>query len=129
MKPRAHQHRIVLLTTSFRHPARRLLFTRARLFPDRIELSGWYPGASYEQVLFLDRIQRIEWHTDEKASPNVHFHMDDGAALSLDLQAPDKWQHTLMRRLGWTPRRERAPLARLGNMGMEDLIAYTSGMS
>ena len=34
-----HPHSVVLLTSRFQYPDRRLFFTRARLFFDRIELS------------------------------------------------------------------------------------------
>jgi hypothetical protein len=128
MAKRAHQHRIVLLTTRFRHPERRLLFTRARLFPDRIDLHGWSFGDTYDQVIYLDHVRRIDWPDLEAEQPYVLFHLDDGSTCSLHLQAADLWRYTLEQRLAWSPAGPHR-LPRLGNLPMEELISYTSSMS
>ena len=45
-----HRHPIVLHASRFRFAEQRLFFSRARLFPDRIELSGWLPGKRLTRV-------------------------------------------------------------------------------
>lgn len=128
MTRRAHHHRIVLLTTGFRIPGRRLLFTRARLYPDRIELTGWRPGESYEAVILLDRVQSIEWRAGTDGS-NVVFYQDGEAPLALRLPSQQLWRDMLEERLHWSPRDRQPAPSRFHNMPMDELVAYMSGMS
>lgn len=93
-----HPHSIVLLTSRFRYPDRRLFFTRARLFFDRIELSGWDFGKKHERAIPLDDVDQIDWEED---TCDVILHLAEGSSLTLRLSEQDSWKHLLEHRLAW----------------------------
>jgi len=126
----AYHHRIVLLATGFQDPDRYLLFGRARLFLDRIELSGWHFGERYQQVIPLDEVCHIEWNAGVVAGPNVVFCLGEDRQFSLSLKHIHTWEHMLQERLQWSaPGRYRlAPQRPMLDLPLNDVVAYTSGM-
>ncbi len=125
-----HRHKIVLLTSSFQYPARRLLFARARLFLDRIELTGWHFGEKYQSQIPFEDLEQIEWKVGETAGPNALFHMADGTTYALHLNQVKLWKHTLEERLRWSkPGLFRlSPSQATRDMPLHELVNYTSGL-
>lgn len=125
-----YQHKVVLLTSSFQYPPRRLLFGRARLYLDRIELTGWHVGEKYHQSIPLNEVCRIEWHLEAADGPNVIFHMEDGSSFPLILKQAALWKHTLEERMRWsTPGQYHlAPPRPQPDLPLQDVVAYTTGM-
>lgn len=102
-------YHLVLLSTRFRLPEQRLLFPSARLYFDRIELTGWHLHERFEKVIPLAEVTGIEWNATmsdgpEEAAATV-FLLDDGQALPVQLDQLASWRHTLEHRLSWKPRR------------------------
>ena len=125
-----YTHKIVLLTSSFQYPLRRLLFARARLFLDRIELTGWHFGDKYQEQIPLDQISWIEWKLDAVHGPNVIFHLEDDTQFPLILKQAYLWKHTLEERLQWNaPAHFRLSSAvTKPELPLKDIIAFSSGM-
>ncbi len=125
-----YQHRIVLLTSSFQYPSRRLLFGRARMYLDRIELTGWHFGEKHHQDIPLDEVCRIEWRLQDENGPNVIFYMEDGRSHPLILKNADLWKHTLEERMRWSSpgRYPLAPSRPQPDLPLKDLVAFTTGM-
>lgn len=92
-----HPHRIVLLSSSFHFPERRLFFARARLFLDRIELSGWHFGKREVITIPLDQLDQIDWNAQDAV-----FHLRGGSTVRITLPQSKSWQHTLEQRLSWS---------------------------
>ncbi|QXD14204.1 hypothetical protein GQ464_012165 [Rhodocaloribacter litoris] len=126
----AYHHKIVLLTSSFQYPPRRLLFGRARLYLDRIELTGWHVGEKFHALIPLDEVCRIEWHLEGGAGPNAVFHLEDGRVIELVLKQGSLWKHTLEERMRWSsPGRYRlAPARPPVDLPLSELITYSTGM-
>lgn len=105
-------YHLVLLNTRFRAPQQRLFFSRARLYFDRIELTGWQLPEPFEEVIHLSDVVQIEWDPQmgdrDKHDVNVVFKFSDGRTLPLVLDQHASWRHTLEHRLSWQPRRAAA---------------------
>ena len=93
-----HPHNIVLLTSRFQYPGRRLFFTRARLFFDRIELSGWDLGKKHTRAIPLDTVDKVDWNRD---APGAVVHLTEGEPVALRLSHVDQWKQSLDQRLHW----------------------------
>ncbi len=103
-----YPHKILLLRSGFRYPERHLFFARARLFFDRIELSGWQLGERHEEVIPLDSVAGIEWREGEEQATTV-LRLDDGRRIEVSLGDGRRWREALDRRMNWRP--SRAPVA------------------
>lgn len=123
-----YQHKIVLLTTSFQYPARRLLFARARLYLDRIELTGWHYGEKYRSQILFDELEQIDWNLEAASGANVTFHMSNGTTYALRLQQVQVWKTTLEERLRWsTPGLFRlSPNRVTRDLPLKELVQYSS---
>lgn len=75
-----------LRTVRFQHPARSVWFGRARLFSDRVELTGWTLGGRYRRIIPLARIRRAEWWSSDARGTNFALHLDDGSTCALRLR-------------------------------------------
>ena len=132
-----HEHRIELLSTPFKYPMRRLFFARARLYLDRIELSGRLFGEKHAAQIRQDEVARIEWCLAARggAEPNATFHLRDGRRVALVLGDVHRWQDMLEERLGWGAGRPGGALpahllfAATPDLPFRDLVAYASSMS
>ncbi len=125
-----HPHRVQLLSSRFKVHGRRLFFTRARLFLDRIELSGWHLGKRYVEYIPLDRLDDIEW--DAEAS-DAAFHLNEGKTIRVRLPHMDRWKHSLEQRLTWSapgrfPIASRFTTTAYRELPLPELITFTTSM-
>jgi hypothetical protein len=93
-----HPHSVLLLTSRFQYLERRLFFTRARLFFDRIELSGWAVGKKHTRAIPLDAVDKIDWKTN---TSDAVLHLTEGEPVALRLSQADRWKQSLTQRLRW----------------------------
>lgn len=83
----------VLLTGRFRDPQQRLFFTKALLFPNRIELSGMALTGMYHRLLMLDGIEHVEWKAGQVKKANITFWMRDGRKLCFWMHSAGLWKY------------------------------------
>ncbi|SRR5690554_5899183 len=95
-----YPHKVMLAASSFRFPERHLLFSKARLYPDRIELSGWDSSGTLRQTIPLEHIKDVRWG-EEPASDHAELHLHDGSKVALVLRNKDLWKQLLDQRLRW----------------------------
>jgi hypothetical protein len=85
-----------VLSSSFYYPGRRFLWSRLRLFENRIEMFGLGWTGLHRRTLLLDRVKRLRWWT---GSGNINFALllkrDDGEdeRLYLHVDAAGLWKH------------------------------------
>ena len=131
MNTHSYPHTIVLLSSSFKKPNRRLFFTRARLFFDRIELTGWAFGKKYSTHIFLNEIDKIEW--DAEASGAVFF-LTEGHQVHLELPEMQRWKQSLETRFQWnTSGAYPLPLTTVNStlrrdLPLQDVVTFTTCM-
>lgn len=123
-----HPHRIVLLSSSFQFPERRLFFARARLFLDRIELSGWHYNKREVLKIRLDELDHIEWDGTDAV-----FHLDGDQTIRIQLPQATSWRYTLEQRLSWSaPGRFRmaAPVSTTARRddSLTELVTFATAM-
>lgn len=82
-----------MLTSRFRDPHRRLFFTKALLFPNRIELSGMALTGMYHRLLMLDGIDHVEWRAGQIKNANITFWMRDGSKMKLWMHSAGLWKY------------------------------------
>jgi hypothetical protein len=121
-RPPSRRFRTVLLETGFRTHRARLFRRRARLYFDRIELSGWSWTGYARCIIPLSEVERLEWDEEKM---RVYFDSGEIVILALD-QAVD-WRHMLERGVMPTGQRSTAAASNT-EMSMGDLITYTSSM-
>jgi hypothetical protein len=130
MRVSSYQQKIVLLDTGFRYPDRPLLFARARLYLDRIELSGWDIGSRYHVDVPLEHIRHVEWRSLATDEPNVVLHLDGRSSVVLIVRKAHLWRHMLEERLRWIPRGARAGAAHVPlDLPLKELVSYAISMS
>ena len=126
-----HPHNVLLLSSRFQYPDRRLFFTRARLFFDRIELTGWHLGKKHERAIAIDDVSEIEWDTRSSAAI---LHLTDGEPVHLRLSHLDSWQYSLEQRLHWNATNYvRRPVSKTDSTArydgsLTDLITFSTSM-
>lgn len=118
------RHRVLLLKTRFRYSDRPGLFARARLYPDRIELSDWTSRGQANRLIQLADVERIEW-TTTRPNANVVLILREGERVPLKLTEIARWKRTLEDLLRWDPETAHQPL----NLPLKELVAYTTGMA
>ncbi len=123
-----YPHKIVLLSTGLQMSGGALWFGRARLYPDRIELTGWNARGSYRQVIFLDRITDVRWERMSAAgAADAVIRLHNGADVALRLHQGGRWKTCLEERIRWSPWR-RLYAAREGasidEMPLRDVMAF-----
>ena len=125
-----HTHKVLILSSRFRHPERRLFFSKARLFPDRIELSGWDLTEKYCQEIRLDTVQRVCWSTEGAEAGDVELRLDDGQIVRLTVTQPKRWKRSLEQRMRWR-RPDRYPVnasSTSPDLSLRDLALYSTSM-
>ena len=126
-----HPHNVVLLTSRFQYPGRRLFFTRARLFFDRIELSGWKYGKKHTRAIPLDTVDTIDWKSD---TPDAVVHLAEGEPVALRLSQVDRWKQSLDQRLHWNTTNyfplttSKATSTTRSDLPLSELISFASSM-
>lgn len=126
MESNRYQHKVVLVESGFQSPHRRLFFSRARLYFDRIELTGWHLRERYEEVIPLDAVEEMEWQEDAPDG-TVALRLADGRTVVLQLSKAGPWRRSLEVRLSWQYDRRPVPFDRAPTL--KDLVAYTTGMA
>lgn len=84
-----------MLTSRFRDPQKRLFFTKALLFPNRIELSGMALTGMYHRLLMLDGIEHVEWKAGQLKKANLTFWMRDGTKLRYWMNSAGLWKYMI----------------------------------
>ena len=85
----------VMLTSRFRDPQQRLFFTKALLFPNRIEFSGMALTGMYHRLLMLDSIEQVEWKAGQLKKANLTFWMRDGRKLRFWMHSAGLWKYMI----------------------------------
>ncbi len=81
---------VSLRTAAFGLEDRWLLWSRAQLYTDRLELNGWYLWGRYHRSIPLGRIGEVE-----PAEDRLLLHLTDGSTLRIEIDAPRSWADTL----------------------------------
>ena len=119
-----HRHRVQLLQTGFRYGDRAALFARARLYPDRIELTDWSLRGTHSRMIALSEVDHVEW-TTSATDANATLVLAAGERVPLRLKQVSRWQQALEQRLSWATGRNLHPL----DLSLKELVAYTTSMS
>lgn len=127
----SHPHQVVLLSSRFSDPEHKLFFTRARLYLDRIELSGWHLGKKYEARIPLHDLDAIDWQT---GSSSAVFYLREGQTIRLTLPDLERWKQSVEQRLWWSAP-GRFPMASSTShtapnqdLSLRDLVTFTTSM-
>ncbi len=88
-----------LLESRCRWAGRHLFFGCARLYHDRIVLSGWTLAGRYGQVVPLNDVARLQWWSNAPGV-NVAFYLRDDSVMSLKLDAGGLWKYVVEDQLG-----------------------------
>jgi len=78
----------------FRLLGRQLFFTCARLYGDRLELTGWEWKGRYKRVLPLEAIEDVHWWTG-LSDCNLEIRLQDGESLGLWMRGAGQWKYAL----------------------------------
>lgn len=118
--------RIVLKTSRFRLPDRTLLYSRARLFPDRLELLALAPSGWHRERIVLAGVAGVE--CTEPEAGLVLLHLRDGTLHRVGFDRAGEWQRAIEARLPWTATPGRRAYA-APDLALPDLVAYVTSMS
>lgn len=77
---------VPLRSSSFTLKNRRLLWARARLYVDRLELTGWSLSGRYHRCIPLSSVDEIE-----RAETHLVLHLIDGSSHQLGIEALEEW--------------------------------------
>lgn len=81
---------VPLRTASFALEDRYLLWSRMRLYADRVELVGWSLAGRYHRVIPLGRIDEAE--TDDE---HLVLDLTDENSVRIGVDAPGQWASTI----------------------------------
>ncbi len=101
--PRSNTSAKALLSSRFRYAGRRLFFGRARLYPDRIELSGITWRGIHRRSVPLDEVARVRWHGGDHQAANFVLVLRNGETLSLWVAGSGLWKYRVEACLGRRP--------------------------
>lgn len=80
------RHDVSLRSASFSLEDQWLLWSRARLYADRMELMGWHLWGRYHRVIPLERIEEAE--TDGGV---LVLDLTDEDVIRIGIDAPEQW--------------------------------------
>ena len=100
------------------------MFARARLYPDRIELSDWGRHGQENRLIALSDVDHVEWSTTPD-SGSIVLVLNEGERIALRLKQAKRWREVLEQRLRWDAQQARRRL----DLPLTDLVAYTTSMS
>lgn len=83
----------VLHTASFQYADRHLFFARARLYEDRLKLSGLQWTGRHTRTIPLEEVARVEWWSGVQKEPNFALHLHDGSRVTLWLKGAGLWKY------------------------------------
>lgn len=96
---RSTPSRAPLLSNRFSMLGRSLLFPRARLFEDRIELGGWHWQGRFSRTIALADVRDVEWWTGAPDC-NLEVRLASGERLGLWLPDAAHWKFAIAERVG-----------------------------
>lgn len=82
----------VLHESSFQYPDRWLFWARARLYADRLELTGWHWTGRHRRVVPLSDIAQVKWWTAAEHTVNFALHLHDGERVRLQIKGAGLWK-------------------------------------
>ena len=91
-----------ILSSSFRYDDAPLLFSKARLFEDRIVLTGWGFKGRHKRVIHLNEIKEVDWWFG-RAEVNFALNLNSGPPVSMYLKGAGNWKYTIEELLGKSP--------------------------
>ncbi len=83
----------VLLSSRFRSLDRGVFLGRARLYPDRIVLSGLTWKGRYRRTVMLDEVARIKWWTGEQNTVNLALYLRNDEAVKMWVAGSGLWKY------------------------------------
>ena len=96
MKPTlAESSKHVLRFSPFQYADRRLLFARARLYEDRITLSGLGWTGWHKQTVQLKAVENIDWWAGTCDEVNFALHLRNGESLHMCLKGAGLWNYKI----------------------------------
>jgi len=81
----------MLFSSAFRFTNPALAFARARLFTDRIELTGWQIQGRYRRSIPLNQVLQV----DCSGGPSLLLWLSSGETLRLRVADPGLWKATI----------------------------------
>lgn len=81
---------VPLRTAPFSLPDRWLVWSRARLYADRLTLSGWGLGGRYWRRIPLDAIDEIE-----QRAPHLALHLETGRTVVFTPPEAARWETSI----------------------------------
>lgn len=85
-------------TSRFKYADRRLLLARARLYVDRIELSGFGWRGRHRRRIPLRDVARVEWWSSVGSRVNLVVHLHEGDPVQLWVRGPGLWKYAIEER-------------------------------
>lgn len=89
-----------LLSGRFRVAGRRLFFGWARLYADRLVLTGFSWRGLHRRTILLREVARVSWRTDSARAANVTLHLRHDEPVRLWISGAGLWKHRIDDRLG-----------------------------
>ena len=99
-KTRQDQSGRVLLSSRFRYAHRRFLFSRARLYRDRITLWGLGWTGLHRRTISLRDVVRLNWRTDSHRAANMTIYLRDAEPVRLWVNGAGLWKYEVDALLG-----------------------------
>ena len=90
----------VLLTSRFRCEHHRVLWGRARLYPDRIELIEIRWTGVRRRTILLRDVERISWRTDTQRTANISIYRHNDSPARFWIQGAGLWKYQIDACLG-----------------------------
>ena len=90
----------VRLTSRFRYANHPFFFGWARLYADRIRLTGVSWRGLHRRTIFLRDTVRVSWRTDSERTANVTLHLHHGERIRLWIKGAGLWKHQIDDQLG-----------------------------
>ena len=96
----------LILKSRFRYAEVRLLWARARLYRNRLVLTGLGPQGRYERTVSMADIESVRWRpSNGKSSYNVTLVLHDGERMQLWLSGAGLWKYAIEQCRGVTVKR------------------------
>ena len=89
----------VRLTSRFRYADRRFFYGRARLYADRIRLTGLSWRGLHRRTILLRDLARVSWRADSEGQANVTFYLHHDV-VALWIGGAGLWKYQIDEHLG-----------------------------